>query len=97
LITKFYSFFKRWDQVEIVYHEGAASDTTIQIMDVFSQMNIGPSRFLLEKSKHHEFLLSMASSASVYGNQSNFKETDEMDPMCPYAYSKAVIEKIIRK
>jgi ADP-L-glycero-D-manno-heptose 6-epimerase len=94
-IPRFYSKFKRWADVEIIFHEGAVSSTTETDTQLFSSMNIGPSKYLLEKNKEHKFLLSLASSAGVYGRSTTFNEDEEMDPLSVYAYSKAVVDEMI--
>lgn len=49
----------------------------------------------LPLKKKGKFIFS--SSCSVYGNNKNAKETDELDPMSLYAYSKYIGEKIIEQ
>jgi ADP-L-glycero-D-manno-heptose 6-epimerase len=94
-IARFYSKFRKWADIEMIFHEGAVSSTTETDHQLFSSMNIGPTKYLLEKSKEHGFLLSLASSAGVYGNSTTFQEDEEMDPLSIYAYSKAVIDEMI--
>lgn len=91
-INEFYENFNEWHTVEAVYHEGAISSTTERDKNLIQRKNKNPTFFLIDKAIEHDFLLSYASSASVYGNGPSFKENQALDPRSLYAQSKADID-----
>jgi ADP-L-glycero-D-manno-heptose 6-epimerase len=88
-IDEFYEEFNEWNKVEVVYHEGAISSTTERDKNLIHRKNKNPTVFLIDKAIEHDFLLSYASSASVYGAGPLFKENQSLDPRSLYAQSKA--------
>jgi ADP-L-glycero-D-manno-heptose 6-epimerase len=94
-IDYFFNNFDQWAEVDVVFHEGAISSTTEKNLDLIQSKNQNPTRYLIEKSLRYGFLLSYASSASVYGNSTTFTETDHLTPQSPYANSKAEIDQYV--
>jgi len=91
-VDEFYNNFNQWHTVEVVYHEGAISSTTERDKNLIQRKNKNPTFFLIDKAIEHDFLLSYASSASVYGSGPSFKENQPLDPRSLYAQSKADID-----
>jgi ADP-L-glycero-D-manno-heptose 6-epimerase len=94
-INYFFNTFDQWSDVTIIFHEGAISSTTEQNLALIQSRNQTPTRYLIEKSLQYGFLLSYASSASVYGDSTTFTETDTLSPQSLYAKSKADIDQFV--
>lgn len=76
-----------------VIHLGAISDTTETDIDKVWEHNFEFTSRLLQVCDHFGVNLQLASSASVYGPNKNFKETDPCLPQSPYAWSKYLIDR----
>jgi len=79
--------FNRWDEVDMIVHQGALSSTTNRNVDMIYKYNIDFSIRLFEKAIKHGIPVKYASSASVYGNQDKI-----INPLNYYALSKATVD-----
>lgn len=79
-----------------VLHIGAISYTTEQDVDKLMAQNYEFSVELFEKCKKERVNLQYSSSASVYGLESDFKETSKCQPKNGYAWSKYLFDRYVR-
>jgi len=79
-----------------VIHLGAISSTTETNVRKILDQNVVFTIELIEECINHDVNLQFASSASVYGLYSEFKETSVPSPVNHYARSKYLIEEYIR-
>ena len=77
------TFFEEWDEVSLILHQGAISDTTETDIDKLHGTNVWFTIELFEKAIEHEIDVKFASSASVYGNQEGI-----VNPLNYYANTK---------
>lgn len=83
---------------EAVFHLGACSDTTEWNGRFLMQNNFEYSKTLLHHCLEHSIPYIYASSASVYGSGSVFKEDpDNERPINLYAYSKYLFDQYVRR
>src|SRR5512135_1416934 len=81
-----------------VLHEGACSDTMETDGRYMMQNNYRYSLQLLDYCQEEEVPFLYASSASVYGGGSVFKESRENEaPLNVYAYSKFLFDQVVRR
>ena len=80
-----------------VIHIGANSSTVDRDIDKVFKQNYDFSVKLYEDCKTFGVNLQYSSSASVYGLQSTFKETDRADPKTPYAWSKYLFDRYVEQ
>ena len=80
-----------------VIHLGAITSTTDRNVDKIMVQNYDFSCWVIEQCAHHEVNLQYASSASIYGLGSSFKEIALPDPRTPYAWSKYMVERYATK
>ena len=78
-----------------VVHLGAISSTTDQRIHYIVRQNLDFSIYLYEECISHGVNFQFASSASVYGLVSDFKETSPLKPQNHYARSKAMFERYV--
>jgi ADP-L-glycero-D-manno-heptose 6-epimerase len=78
---------------DLVIHLGAISSTTETDVDKIMRQNYDFSVWLIEMCNSCGMNLQYASSASVYGLDSDFKENTPVDPKSPYAWSKYMFER----
>ena len=84
--------------VEAVLHQGACSDTMESDGRYMMENNYAYSRTLLEWCQEEEVPLLYASSASVYGAGSEFREERECErPLNIYGYSKFLFDQLVRR
>jgi|TARA_B100001250_G_scaffold88385_1_gene73197 ADP-L-glycero-D-manno-heptose 6-epimerase len=83
----FKSNFDKWDQVELIIHQGAISDTTYTNLKALFSWNIEYSEWLFGEAIKYQIPIKYASSASVYGLQK-----DIINPLNYYALSKVTLE-----
>ena len=84
--------------VAAVFHEGACSDTMETDGRYMMENNYQYSLELLNYCQNEEVPFLYASSASVYGGGSVFKESRECEaPLNVYAYSKFLFDQIVRR
>ena len=81
------AFFKDWDNISLIIHQGAISDTTETDLDKLHRMNVWFSIELFEKAIQYQIPVKFASSASVYGNQQGI-----INPLNYYAISKVITD-----
>ena len=80
---------------DLVIHLGANSSTTASLDDALNQ-NLIASIELFEDCIKHGVDFQFASSASVYGLESTFKEDAQAKPMNHYARSKYLFEEYMK-
>lgn len=80
-----------------VIHVGAISSTTETDVEKVMEQNVDFTIRLYDTCKNHNIKFQFASSASVYGLGTDFKETSQVDPRTPYAWSKYLCERYILK
>ncbi len=84
--------------VEAVLHEGACSDTMEHNGQYMMANNYRYSLALLDWCLDQEVAYLYASSASVYGGGSVFKESREFEsPLNVYGYSKFLFDQVVRR
>jgi ADP-L-glycero-D-manno-heptose 6-epimerase len=79
-----------------VIHMGAISSTTERDVDKVLRQNYDFTCQLYNACKTYGVNFQFASSASVYGLTSTFREDAPVDPRSPYAFSKYLAERYIR-
>lgn len=87
----------RVDGLDWVLHFGAISSTTERDVDRVMRQNYEFSVWLYEECRKHDVDLQWSSSASVYGNGTEFKESSPVDPRSPYSWSKYLFERYTEK
>lgn len=87
------------DEVDVIFHEGACSDTMERDADYIMKVNFEYSKALLDFCIEEEAKFIYASSASVYGDgQNGFRESEECEnPLNAYALSKLTFDRYVRK
>jgi len=80
-----------------VIHVGAISSTTERDVSKVMEQNYDFSVDLYKECRHWEVNFQFASSASVYGLNEQFSEDSPVDPRTPYAWSKYMVERYIKK
>lgn len=80
--------FDRWEEVELVIHNGAISDTTETDANKIYKFNIEFTLKLIDKCRQYNTPIKYASSASVYGNSKDYS----IQPLNLYALSKSIID-----
>ena len=93
------AYFKDWDKVSLILHQGAISDTTERDIDKLHRMNVWFSIELFERAIEHKIDVKFASSASVYGNtrKSLFATTpNQISPLNYYAITKLQMDYYIQ-
>lgn len=84
--------------VEVVFHEGACSDTMEHNGHYMMANNYRYSMGLLDYCLDQEVPFLYASSASVYGGGSVFREErDHESPLNVYGYSKFLFDQVVRR
>lgn len=86
------------EKVDAIFHEGACSSTTEWDGKFMMENNYEYSKHLLHYSMEHNISYLYASSASVYGSGSVFKEQrDHEEPLNVYGYSKFLFDQYVRR
>lgn len=86
------------DGVEAMFHLGACSDTMQRDGQYMMRVNYEYSRNLLQYSANRGVPFIYASSASVYGAGTEYRELPENeDALNIYAYSKLLFDRYVRK
>ncbi|MBI4357245.1 MAG: ADP-glyceromanno-heptose 6-epimerase [Gammaproteobacteria bacterium] len=84
--------------IQAIFHQGACSDTTCTDLHYLLENNFEYSKQLLHYAMHTAIPFIYASSASVYGLASTFKEHPDYEhPLNGYAFSKFVFDQYVRK
>jgi len=76
-----------------VIHLGAISSTTERDVDKVMLQNYEFSKWLYNQCRVNNVNFQYASSASVYGLSTDFKEDSPKQPMSPYAWSKYLFDR----
>lgn len=84
---------------EVIFHQGACSDTTEWDGRYMMDVNFAFSKELLEYSLGRRIPLLYASSAAVYGDgQAGFREHPDCEsPLNVYGYSKLLFDRYVRR
>ncbi|PID78262.1 MAG: ADP-glyceromanno-heptose 6-epimerase [Deltaproteobacteria bacterium] len=86
------------EKIEAVFHEGACSSTTEWNGKFMMDNNFEYSKIIFHKSMNHNFAFIYASSASVYGDNTIFREEPENEKtLNVYAYSKLLFDNYVRR
>jgi len=80
-----------------VVHLGAIADMTDCDVDKILYQNLEFSQWLFNECDKHTINLQYASSSSVYGNTTDFRETSIGLPQTPYAWSKYLFDRWVDK
>jgi ADP-L-glycero-D-manno-heptose 6-epimerase len=85
-------------KIDVIFHEGACSSTTEWNGKFMMENNFEYSKHLLHFCLKHKIPFLYASSASVYGAGSVFKEEREFEqPLNVYGYSKFLFDQYVRR
>ena len=88
---------KNKQNIEVIFHQGAVSDTTCWDGRLVMERNYNFSKKLVDICVEYEIILIYASSASVYGVGDLFQENPDCEkPANLYAYSKLLFDQYIR-
>ncbi|MFV2060211.1 MAG: ADP-glyceromanno-heptose 6-epimerase [Gammaproteobacteria bacterium] len=86
------------EKVDAIFHEGACSSTTEWDGKFMMENNYEYSKHLLHYCIEHSVSYLYASSASVYGSGTVFKEQrDHEEPLNVYGYSKFLFDQYVRR
>ncbi len=87
-----------FDNVDVIFHEGACSDTTEWDGKFMMQNNYEYSKSLLHFCLENKVPYIYASSAAVYGDGTIFKEQRSHEkPLNVYGYSKFLFDQYVRR
>ncbi len=88
-----------FDDAEVIFHEGACSDTMNYDVNYMLKMNYEYSKALLGFCIERDIDFIYASSAATYGGGVNgFREIDKCeDALNPYAFSKLLFDRYVRQ
>ena len=81
--------------IDQVIHLGAISSTTETNVEKIMTQNFQFSVDLLARCEVHRIPFQYASSASVYGLNTQFNESSPVDPRTPYAWSKYLFDRAV--
>lgn len=98
--SEFYDRFARGElgPIEVVFHEGACSDTMEQDGRFMLENNYRCSKRLLDACQAQRTRLLYASSAAVYGDSTTFREEPAAErPLNVYGYSKLLFDQVVRQ
>jgi len=96
----FYDRFARGElgRFDVVFHEGACSDTMEHDGRLMLDLNYRSSKTLLDACQTQGVRLLYASSAAVYGGAASFREEPEYErPLNVYGYSKLLFDNVVRR
>jgi ADP-L-glycero-D-manno-heptose 6-epimerase len=97
---EFYPRFARCElgKVDVVFHQGACSDTMEHNGRFMLENNYRRSKDLLDACQAQGTRLLYASSAATYGGSETFKEEPQYErPLNVYGYSKLLFDNIVRR
>lgn len=87
-----------YEQAEVMFHEGACSDTTEWDGRFMMENNYDYSKACLHFCLEHDIAFIYASSAAVYGgNQVFLEHPDHEAPLNVYGYSKLLFDNYVRR
>ncbi|CAB4133225.1 WcaG Nucleoside-diphosphate-sugar epimerases [uncultured Caudovirales phage] len=87
----------RIEGLDWVFHFGAISATTERDVAKVMKQNVDFSVWLYEECRKYDVDMQWASSASVYGSSTDFRESSPVDPRSPYSWSKYLFEHYVEK
>lgn len=88
----------RIDPCQIIFHQASITDTTVTDQRRMMHNNVEGFRNILETACRWESRVVWASSASVYGQgPAPMSEKQDVDPLNPYAFSKAIMEPLAER
>ncbi|MFQ5658951.1 MAG: ADP-glyceromanno-heptose 6-epimerase [Gammaproteobacteria bacterium] len=89
---------KNLPDIDIVFHQGACSDTTLRDGCFMMENNYHYSKILFEFCLRKQIPFIYASSAAVYGTGNTFIEKRESEaPLNIYGYSKFLFDEYVRR
>ncbi len=97
---EFYPMFERGDfgPVDVVFHQGACSDTMEHDGRLMLDLNYRASKTLLDGCLARGTRLLYASSAATYGGSASFREEPEFEhPLNVYGWSKLLFDNVVRR
>ena len=97
---RFYELFDRGTlgPVDVVFHQGACSDTLEHNGRFMMETNYRASKTLLDACVRDAIRLLYASSAAVYGASTVFREEPQYEaPLNVYGYSKLLFDQVVRR
>jgi ADP-L-glycero-D-manno-heptose 6-epimerase len=78
--------------IDVIYHLGAITDTTVMDRNLFDEYNVGASIFIWNICAEYQIPLVYASSAATYGDGelgfNDEKDIIKLQPLNPYGWSK---------
>lgn len=84
--------------IDVIFHEGACSDTTEWNGKFMMENNYEYSKSVLHYCVENQIPLIYASSAAVYGGGTTFKESLEFEhPLNVYGFSKHLFDQYVRR
>lgn len=83
------------ESLDLVIHLGAISSTAERDVGKIMAQNFDFTVDLLETCNSRRIDVQYASSASIYGLGSDFRETATPDPRTPYAWSKLAVDRYV--
>ncbi len=98
--SEFYERFAQRDlgRVDVMFHEGACSDTMEHDGRFMLENNYRCSKRLLDACQAQGTRLLYASSAAVYGDSPTFREEPGLErPLNVYGYSKLLFDNVVRR
>jgi ADP-L-glycero-D-manno-heptose 6-epimerase len=98
--SEFYARFAKGEfgKVDVVFHEGACSDTMEHNGRYMMDTNYRNSKDLLDACQAQGTRLLYASSAATYGGSASFREEPEFErPLNVYGYSKLLFDNVVRR
>src|ERR1700687_2696040 len=85
------------NHIEAIFHQGACADTTCTDERFMMENNVSFSKAVLHFAIERKIPLVYASSAAVYGANTNFRETPENEaPLNLYGQSKLIFDNYVR-
>ncbi len=86
------------EKADVIFHQGACSDTTEWDGRYMMENNYEYSKHLLHYCQEHKIPYIYASSAAIYGGSSTFKEERQYEkPLNVYGYSKFLFDQYVRR
>jgi ADP-L-glycero-D-manno-heptose 6-epimerase len=96
----FYARFERGElgRFDVVFHQGACSDTMEHDGRLMLDLNYRASKTLLDACQAQQVRLIYASSAATYGGSASFREEPEFErPLNVYGWSKLLFDQVVRR
>lgn len=85
----------KFDGFDVIFHQASITDTTVSDQGKMIMTNVEGLRNVLAFAVKRQTKVIYASSAAVYGNgQIPMKETQELDPLNSYGFSKYLMDNL---